>query len=80
MGVLTVRKVDDALIRELKLRAARNGRSAEAEHREILKRALLVEGKVDVDEWLRRAKELRERIGPVATDSTEIIRKMRDER
>ena len=40
MGVLTVRKVDDALIRELKLRAARNGRSAEAEHRLILEQAL----------------------------------------
>jgi plasmid stability protein len=80
MGQLTVRKVDDEIIRRLKLRAAEHGRSAEAEHREILKRALLVEGKVDVDEWVRRAKELRERIGPVATDSTEIIRKMRDER
>ena len=40
MGVLTVRKVDDELIRELKLRAARNGRSAEAEHRLILEQAL----------------------------------------
>jgi len=35
---------------------------------------------MDVDEWLRLARELRERTGPIATDSTEIIRKMRDER
>jgi hypothetical protein len=31
-----------------------------------------------VDEWFRLAKELREQTGPIATDSTEIIRKMRD--
>jgi antitoxin FitA len=36
MGVLTVRGLDDALIKELRIRAARHGRSAEAEHRLIL--------------------------------------------
>ncbi len=40
MGQLVVRNVDDELIRELKMRAARLGRSAEAEHREILRAAL----------------------------------------
>jgi plasmid stability protein len=40
MAQLTVRKVDPALVRALKIRAARHGRSAEAEHREILRRAL----------------------------------------
>jgi plasmid stability protein len=80
MGQLTVRKVDDEIIRRLKIRAAEHGRSAEAEHREILKQTLLPSRKVDVDAWLRRAREVRERTGPIATDSTEIIRKMRDER
>jgi plasmid stability protein len=80
MGQLTVRKVDEEIIRRLKIRAAERGRSAEAEHREILKQALLPNRKMDVDEWLRRAREVRERTGPIATDSTEIIRKMRDER
>ena len=79
VGQLTVRKIDDEIIRRLKVRAAEHGRSAEAEHREILKEALLAK-KVDVEEWLRRARELRERIGPVRTDSTEIIRRMRDSR
>ena len=41
MAQLTVRRVTDQVVRELKLRAAANGRSAEAEHREILRRALL---------------------------------------
>lgn len=40
MGQLIVRNVDDALIRTLKMRAAEKGRSAEAEHREILRQAL----------------------------------------
>lgn len=37
---LVVRGLDDELVRRLKLRAARHNRSAEAEHREILKEAL----------------------------------------
>ena len=40
MGQLIVRKVDDELIRALKMRAAQKRRSAEAEHREILREAL----------------------------------------
>lgn len=41
MGQLIVRNLDDALVRALKLRAAQKRRSAEAEHREILREALL---------------------------------------
>ena len=37
---LIVRRVEEELVRRLKMRAARNNRSAEAEHREILKQAL----------------------------------------
>ena len=40
MGQLIVRKVDYELIRALKMRAAQKRRSAEAEHREILRDAL----------------------------------------
>ncbi len=40
MANLLVRGVDDALIQSLRERAASHGRSAEAEHREILARAL----------------------------------------
>ena len=38
---LMVRNVDDAVVRELKKRAARRNHSAEQEHREILEQALL---------------------------------------
>ena len=37
---LIVRNIDEKLVKLLKMRAARHGRSAEAEHREILKEAL----------------------------------------
>lgn len=40
MGQLIVRNVEDELIRALKMRAAGKCRSAEAEHREILRQAL----------------------------------------
>jgi antitoxin FitA len=40
MAQLLVRGVDGDLVRELKLRAARNGSSAEEEHRRILREAL----------------------------------------
>jgi plasmid stability protein len=40
MANLVVRNLDDALVQTLKERAATHGRSAEAEHREILARAL----------------------------------------
>lgn len=38
---LIVRNLEEEVVRELRLRAARHGRSAEAEHREILREALL---------------------------------------
>ncbi len=41
MAQLIVRNLDAELVRRLKIRAARNGRSAEAEHREILYEALM---------------------------------------
>ena len=40
MADLLVRGVDEALVRALKARAGAHGRSAEAEHREILAAAL----------------------------------------
>ena len=38
---MIVRNLEEEVVRELKMRAARHGRSAEAEHREILREALL---------------------------------------
>ncbi len=41
MATLTVRNLDEDVVRRLRIRAAEHGRSAEAEHREILRLALV---------------------------------------
>ena len=41
MATLTVRNLDDDVVKRLRVRAAEHGRSAEAEHREILRSTLL---------------------------------------
>jgi plasmid stability protein len=41
MRQLLVRGVEDGVVAALRARAARNGRSVEAEHRELLREALL---------------------------------------
>lgn len=41
MATLTVRNIDENLVKRLRIRAAEHGRSAEAEHREILKATLV---------------------------------------
>ncbi|HEX3554603.1 MAG TPA: DNA-binding protein [Thermoanaerobaculia bacterium] len=53
MNQLIVRNLEEEVVRELKIRAARHGRSAEAEHREILREALLpAKGKKSLKEHL----------------------------
>lgn len=76
MPQLTVRKMDEELIRLLKQRAARHRRSAEAEHREILRQALLEE-KSGSASFAERAAELRARLKS-GIDSAELIRADRD--
>jgi len=74
MGQLIVRGLDDHLIRTLKQRAARLGRSAEAEHRAILEQALRPESESFAD----AAARLRARTPSQRTDSADVIRRDRD--
>lgn len=46
MAQLLVRDIESDVVRELKVRAARHGRSAEEEHRQILREALRPAGRV----------------------------------
>ena len=73
MTQLTVRNVTQQLVRALKRKAAAHGRSAEAEHREILRRALLERE----ENFASRARSLRQRLRS-SVDSTEVIRADRD--
>jgi antitoxin FitA len=74
MGQLLVRGLDDRLIETLKRRAARLGRSAEAEHRVILEQALQSE----TETFAEAAARLRSRTPKQKTNSTDIVREDRD--
>jgi len=77
MASLHVRNVDDEIVRRLKERAERNGRSAEAEHRAILAEMLGSE-RPDFDELAARLRELTK--GRAHTPSEILQREGRDER
>ena len=75
---LHVRNIDDDIAIALKKRAHENNRSAEAEHREILRKALTP--RIDA-EWVRRAAALRDATeGKLSTPSEILIREDRDYR
>lgn len=73
MAQLIVRDVTTQVVDALEQRAASNGRSAEAEHREILRETLLD----DAGDFVSRARALRNRLRSTV-DSTETIRSYRD--
>jgi len=77
MAQLLVRDVPRDVVDALKRRAASHGRSAEAEHRAILERAL----KAGRDGFRERAARLREETtGKIVGESADLIRQDRDSR
>jgi plasmid stability protein len=78
MANLHVRNLNDELVVRLKRRAARHGRSVEAEHREILRQVLAA----DVEpSWGDLAAELRKLTrGRKHTPSEVLVREGREER
>ena len=77
-GNLQVRNLDDDLISRLKRRAARHGRSTEAEHREILRQALSAEVEPAFEELAAQLRKLTE--GRRQTPSEALLREGRRER
>ena len=78
MAQLIVRNIEDELVGRLKMRAAQHGRSAEAEHQEILRQALNDEPRRSF--W-ERAAEVRAMIGNRSQTPSEVLqREGRDER
>jgi plasmid stability protein len=77
-GNLHVRNLDDGLIAKLKRRAARHGRSTEAEHREILRQTLAVEVEPSFDTLATELRKLTK--GRRHTPSEVLLREGRDER
>ncbi len=79
MAQLVVRNLDEELVAKLKLRAARHGRLAEAEHREILREALSEEpGRQSFKEMAARVRAMT--AGRRHTPSEILLREGRDER
>lgn len=76
MTQLTVRNVPDEIARALRVRAARQGRSAEAEHRLILAEML---GSETADFWIE-ADAFRRKSRKQRSDSAALQRRMRDQR
>ena len=78
MASLSVRNLDDDLVGRLKRRAARHGRSAEAEARDILTQALDSEAETDFETLAAELRALTaDRHHPPAE---ELLREGRDER
>jgi plasmid stability protein len=75
---LIVRNVEEELVRRLKMRAARHNRSAEAEHREILRAALAGEPSEAFAEVAARMRALTR--GRRHTPAEQLQRESRDER
>ena len=77
-GNLQVRNLDDELIVRLKRRAARHGRSTEAEHREILRQALSSEVEPSFAELAAELRSLTK--GRHQTPAEDLLREGREER
>jgi len=75
---LHVRNLDEELVTRLKRRAARHGRSAEAEHREILRQALAAEEELSFDKLAAELRKLTRRRRQ--TPSEVLLREGRKER
>jgi len=83
MATLTVRNLDDDVVRRLRIRAAEHGRSAEAEHREILRLALIGDDdrKAERQRVAERLAEFRRRTaGRGSPSSAELLREARTQR
>lgn len=81
MATLTVRNLDEDIVRRLRIRAAEHGRSAEAEHREILRIVLTGEGSAERLQAVERLAEFRRRTaGRGSPSAAELLREARAER
>jgi plasmid stability protein len=75
---LSIRNLDDDLVARLKRRAARHGRSAEAEVRDILRQVLSGEAEVGFDDLAAELRALTR--GRRHTPAEQLQREGRDER
>jgi len=82
MATLTVRNLDDEVVRRLRIRAAEHGRSAEAEHRAILQSTLVGNASSSTrQQIIERLAEFRRRTaGRGMPSAADLLRESRDTR
>lgn len=82
MSTLTVRNLDEDVVKRLRIRAAENGRSAEAEHREILRAALMAGDQTSTRlQAAERLAEFRRRTaGRGSPDAADLLEQSREAR
>jgi plasmid stability protein len=80
MAQLLVRNLEEDLVARLKARAAANGRSVEAEHRQILREALAPDDAEACGFWGLAARLRAETAGTPVTPSEVLQREGREER
>jgi plasmid stability protein len=78
MASLSVRNLDDHLLGRLRRRAARHGRSAEAEVRDILRQALSSEAELGFEDLAAELRALT--AGRRHTPAEDLLREGREER
>lgn len=74
-GALVLGEIEEDLIARLRARAARHGRSVEAEHKEILRQALLRDEGLSASDWSfeEQAARLREETKGTHQTPSEIL-------
>lgn len=79
MATLTVRNLEEDIVRRLRVQAAEHGRSAEAEHREILRAALTSGGPLTArQEAAERLADFRRRTaGRILASTAELLEESR---
>ena len=78
MATLTVRNLDESLVRKLRIRAAEHGRSAEAEHRSALETGKPTLSRAEAIDRLQQL--LKESEGRGLPTAAEALRESRHER
>jgi plasmid stability protein len=79
MAQVLIRDLDRETIKTLKERARKNNRSLQGELKMILEEAARMSAPLNLDEFLARARAIRERTSAkIRTDSAELIREDRE--
>lgn len=73
MATLTIRNLPDAVRDKLRVRAAENGRSMEAEARDLLARAVSARTDASMDDVTTRVKEVQGALKPYLPEGVSLV-------